>query len=122
VHCIAALFQILKATAHPIGHPWLTGAGLPDAARALGVWSGQRPLSATLDAELAEMRSAIRQLNQIHSSVSEVNLFEPQRGPANVTQLPLNPAPWTFVTERGTDAGVHELKAAMMLAGLSGGR
>jgi hypothetical protein len=119
---VERLFQILKATAQPIGHPWQTGGGLPDAARALGVWSGQRPLAATPDADLAEMRGAIRQLNEIHSSVSEVNLFEPPRGPANVTQLPLNLAPWTFVTERGADAGVHELKAAMMLAGLSSGR
>jgi subtilisin len=115
---VERLFQILKATAQPIGHPWQTGAGLPDAARALGVGSAQRPFTATPPAELAEMRNAIRQLNQIHSSVSEVNLFEPLRGPANVTQLPLNLAPWTF----GADAGVHGLKAAMMLAGLSGGR
>jgi len=51
-----------------------------------------------------------------------VNLFEPPRGPANVTQLPLNPAPWSFAAERGAEAGVRELKAAMMLAGLSDGR
>jgi subtilisin family serine protease len=119
---VERLFQILKATAQPIGHPWQTGAGLPDAARALGVGSAQRPFTATLTAGLAEMRSILRQLNEIHLSVSEVNLFEPLRGPANVTQLPLNPAPWTFTAERGADAGVRELKAAMMLAGLSGGR
>jgi len=119
---VERLFQILKATAQPIGHPWQTGAGLPDAVRALGVGSAQRPFTATLTAELAEMRSAIRQLNEIQSGVSEVNLFEPVRGPANVTQLPLNPAPWTFITERGADAEVRELQAAMMLAGLSGGR
>ncbi len=106
---VERLFQILKATAQPIGLPWQTGAGLPDAARALGVESAQRPFTATLTAELAEMRNAIRQMNQIHLSASEVNLFEPLRGPANVTQLPLNQAPWTFVME------------AIMLAGLSGG-
>jgi subtilisin len=119
---VERLFQILKATAQPVGHPWQTGAGLPDAARALGVGSAQRPFTATLTAELAEMRNAIRQLNQIHLNVSEANLFEPLRGPANVAQLPLNPAPWIFVMERGAGAGVRELKAAMMLAGLSGGR
>lgn len=119
---VERLFQILKATAQPIGHPWQTGAGLPDAVRALGVGSAQRPFTATLTAELAQMRSAIRQLNQINLGASEVNVFEPLRGPANVTQLPLNPAPWTFITGQGADAGVRELKAAMMLAGLSGGR
>jgi subtilisin len=119
---VERLFQILKATAQPIGHPWQTGAGLPDAARALGVGSAQRPFTATLTAELAEMRNAIRQLTQTHVSPGEVNLFEPLRGPANVTQLPLSPAPWAFARERGADAGVQELKAAMMLAGLSGGR
>src|SRR5258708_33746542 len=69
------------------------------------------------------MGSAIRQLNQIHlSAASEMNLFEPPRGPANVTPLPLNPAPWTFVPERGAEASVHELRAAMLLAGLSDAR
>jgi hypothetical protein len=68
------------------------------------------------------MRNAIRQLNQIHVSPGEVNLFEPPRGPANVAQLPLSAAPWAFARERGADAGVKELKEAMMLAGLSGGR
>jgi hypothetical protein len=57
---VERLFQILKETAQPIGHPWQTGAGLPDAARALGVWSGRRPLAAPLDAGLGEMRNAIR--------------------------------------------------------------
>jgi subtilisin len=119
---VERLFQILKGTAQPIGHPWLTGAGLPDAARALGVRSAAKPIGATLNAELAEMRSAIRQLNQIRSNASEANLFEPPRGPANVSQLPLNPAPWSFAPERSADAGVRELKAAMMLAGLSDAR
>jgi hypothetical protein len=116
---VERLFQILKGTAQPIGHPWLTGAGLPDAARALGVRSAAKPIGATPNAELAEMRSAIRQMNQIRSNASEANLFEPPRGPANVSQLPLNPAPWSLAPERGADVSVRELKAAMMLAGLS---
>src|SRR3981189_88535 len=62
---IERLFQILKDTAQPIGHPWQTGAGLPDAARALGVQAEQRPLAAPLKAELRGMRSAIRQMNQV---------------------------------------------------------
>jgi len=116
---VERLFQVLKGTAQPVGHPWQTGAGLPDAARALGVWSAPQPLGATLNAELAEMRSALRQLKRLHLGTGEANLFEPLRGPANVTQLPLNPVPWPFVAERAAEAGVRELRAAMMLAGLS---
>jgi len=119
---VERLFQILKATAQPIGHPSQTGAGLPDAARALGVWSAPRPSRATLNAELAEMRSAMRQLKRFQLGTVETNFFEPLRGPANITQLPLNAAPWSFAAPRGGEAGVRELKAAMMLAGLSDGR
>jgi subtilisin len=48
--------------------------------------------------------------------------FEPLRGPANVTRLPLNPAPLAFQAAGGGKASVHELKAAMTLAGLVEGR
>src|ERR1700704_5117969 len=116
---VERLFQILKDTAQPIGHPWQTGAGLPDAARALGVRSEPRPLAAPLKAELGEMRNAIRQLNHIYFGATEANIFEPPRGPAIVTHLPLNPIPLTFLAASAAEAGVHELKAAMMLAGLS---
>jgi subtilisin len=116
---VERLFQILKDTAQPVGHPWRTGAGLPDAARALGVRSRRRPLAAPLDVGLGEMRSAIRQMNHIYFGASEANAFEPPRGPANVTYLPLNPTPLAFQTDSGAKAGVHELKAAMMMAGLS---
>ena len=116
---VERLFQILKDTAQPLGHPWQTGAGLPDAARALGVWSGRRPLAARLDAGLVEMRNAIRQLDHVYSGATEANIFEPPRGPAIVTHLPLNPIPLTFLAASAAEAGVHELKAAMMLAGLS---
>jgi subtilisin len=119
---VERLFQILKDTAQPIGHAWQTGAGLPDAARALGVRSQQWPLAAPLNVGLEEMRNAIRHLDHVHSGVGEANAFEPPRGPANVTHLPLNPIPLTFLAESGAEAGVHELKAAMMLAGLSDGR
>ncbi len=118
---VERLFQILKQTAQPIGHPWQTGAGLPDAARALGVWSEQRPLLVPLNAGLREMRNAIRQLNQIHFGASEAMAFEPLRGPADVMRLPLNPAPLAFHAAGSTKATVHELKAAMMLAGLAEG-
>jgi subtilisin family serine protease len=90
---VERLFQILKDTAQPIGHLWQTGAGLPDAARALGIASLRRPLAAPLNAE--------------------------PRGPANISHLPLNPRPLTSSAGSFAEAGVHELKAAMMLAGLS---
>jgi len=118
---VERLFQILKETAQPIGHPWQTGAGLPDAARALGVWSEQRPLVVPLNAGLREMRNAIRQLNQIHFGASEAMAFEPLRGPADVMRVPLSPAPLAFQATGGAKATVHELKAAMMLAGLAEG-
>jgi len=116
---VERLFQILKDTAQPIGHPWLTGAGLPDAARALGLRSQQWPLAPPVDARLSEMRNAIRQLDRVYSGASQTNVFEPPRGPANVTQLPLTPIPAAFVAARDAKGGVQELKAAMMLAGLS---
>jgi hypothetical protein len=122
VQRVERLFQILKGTAQPIGHPWLTGAGLPDAARALGLGSAPRSFGATRNAELAEMRNAMRQLKHLHLGAGGPDLFEPLRGPAYVAQLPLNPAPWSFVAETSADAGMHELKAAMALAGLSDAR
>jgi hypothetical protein len=121
-HRVERLFQILKDTAQPIGPSWQTGAGLPDAARALGVRSERRSLAAPLNAELGEMRNAIRQMNYIDLGTSGANAFEPPRGPANVTRLPLNPMPLAFQAESGAKAGASELKAAMMLAGLSDGR
>jgi hypothetical protein len=120
-HRVERLFQILKDTAQPIGHPWQTGAGLPDAARALGVWSDQRPLAMPLNAGLREMRSAIRQLDRIPLGASQAMIFEPPRGPANVTRLPLNPAPLAFQATGAETATVHELRAAMALAGLAEG-
>ena len=117
---IERLFQILKDTAQPIGQPWETGAGLPDAARALGVASEQRPPAPPLSAGLREMHSAIRQLDLIRfGAAGEANAFEPPRGPASVTHLPLSPMPLALQTGTGTKAGIQELKTAMMLAGLS---
>jgi len=119
---VERLFQILKETAQPIGDLWQTGAGLPDAARALGIRSERGPLAAPLDAALREMRSAIGRLERDHSGAGETNVFEPPRGPAGVTHLPLNPQPLSVSAASFTEAGVHELKTAMMLAGLSDSR
>jgi subtilisin len=115
---VERLFQILKDTAQPLGHPWQVGAGLPDAALALGVWSEPRSFVAPLDAGLREMRKAVGQMNQARLARGEAIGFEPLRGPAMVTRLPLNPAPLASQTVAGARTAVHELKAAMMLAGL----
>jgi subtilisin len=132
---VERLFQILKDTAQPIGHPWHTGAGLPDAAQALGLPPQQWAAAVPLDDALREMRGAIRRAAQLEPGVvtpgglswgaaSDIEpplMFEPPRGPANVTRLPLDPLPLTFApgTAGSGGAGGHELKAAMMLAGLA---
>jgi subtilisin len=116
---VERLFQILKDTAQPVGHPWQTGAGLPDATRALGIWSEQRPPAVPLSAGLREMRRAVRRLNEIQPGASEAMPFEPLRGPANVTSLPLNPGPLAFEAGGNGKTGIDELKAAMALAGLA---
>jgi hypothetical protein len=68
------------------------------------------------------MRSAIRQLDRIpFGAASRAMVFEPPRGPANVTRLPLNTAPLAFQAAGGGTATVHELRAAMALAGLAEG-
>jgi subtilisin len=120
---VERLFQVLKDTAQPIGHPWQTGAGLPDAARALGVGSQPWALEAPLAAGLEEMRSAVRRVELVHAGADEATAaFEPPRGPAAVTRLPLNPLPMTGVAGAGVEANVHALKAAMKRAGLAAGR
>jgi hypothetical protein len=121
---VERLFQILKDTAQPVAHPWQAGAGLPDAARALGLPSQRWPLAAPRDGGLGEMRNAVRHIDLVHfsASVGEEIAFEPPRGPASCTRLPLNPFPLTVVAGAGTETGVHALKAAMMVAGLSAGR
>ena len=120
---VERLFQILKDTAQPIGHPWHSGAGLPDAARALGLPSQAWPLAPPLDLGLGEMRHAVRQLDPIRFGAFETAAFEPPRGPANVAHWPLNQRALAFAAGTEMQAGgVDELKAAMMLAGLSDSR
>jgi hypothetical protein len=68
------------------------------------------------------MRDAIRALDNAYSSGGDANTFEPPRGPAQVTQLPLNPMASASSAGGGAAAGVDQLKTAMMLAGLSDGR
>jgi hypothetical protein len=123
---VERLFQILKDTAQPIGQPWQTGAGLPDATRALGLTSPHWQAELPLDGGLAEMRQAIRQMDQVNSAqVSDgfAPTFEPPRGPAIVTNVPLDPFPATMAGDDKSDMDVtaRALKVAMRLAGLTSG-
>jgi subtilisin len=116
---VERLFQILKETAQPVGQPWQTGAGLPDAVRALGRPSQVRFAFAAFHVGVAEMRNAVRMAGLGEPDGREMIFAEPPRGPAAITQLPLNPSPLTSTMELGGEAGMQTLKDAMQLAGLS---
>ncbi len=120
---VERVFQILKETAQPIGQPWQTGAGLPDAARALGRPSQVRSMFVPLRVGLAEMRNAMRTAALADAGPDEVPFAEPVRGTATVTQLPLNPSTLTVtpvqVGEIDGETSITSLKAAMRVAGLS---
>jgi subtilisin len=117
---VERLFQILKETARPVGHPWHTGAGLPDAARALGRTLQPTVISASLDVGLGELRSAMRRIDAIHASSLGPVKVEPPRGPAIVAPVPLNPYPWSGIADAGAPlADFQALKAAMLQAGLA---
>jgi subtilisin len=118
---VERLFQILKAVAQPIGYPWQTGAGLPDAARALGVASQPWAQAPPLHVGLGELRSALRRGDFAQAGAFESVAFEPPRGPAAVAQWPLNPLPTAMMAATGGEAGMHALKNAMMMAGLATG-
>jgi subtilisin len=119
VRRVERLFQILKDTAQPIGHPAQTGAGLPSAARALGLPSQWAPFHPPLAEVLKDLRSAMR-LAGLGDSAAIV--MEPTRGPAVVTRLPLSSNPVRSASAAtGIETQVHDLKVAMQLAGLSNG-
>ena len=113
------VFQILKETAQPIGQPWQTGAGLPDAARALGRPSQVRSMFVPLQVGLAEMRNAIEAAGLAQSGGGDVTLADVARGAATVTRFPLNPSPLTTTPAEEGEATIEDLKAAMRVAGLS---
>jgi subtilisin len=112
---VERLFQILKQTAQPLGDPLRTGAGLPDAPRALGIQhvfvapSRQTPASS-----LSELRRALR-----FAGLGESEPAEPARGPAVTAQLAPQFAASPIVPRGGVGAGVRDLRQAMALAGLS---
>jgi subtilisin len=116
---VERLFQILKETAQPIGDPLQTGAGVPDAARALG-WRAETRAQPNLG--LAQMRNAMMLAGICELPGQEVFGSEPPRGPAFVTQMPLSPAWQSTMTTSGAETGVDALRAAMRTAGLWAGR
>jgi subtilisin family serine protease len=107
---VERLFQILKETAQPLGHPMLTGTGLPCAPLALGLqlWAPQTPFGVGL----GDMRDALHHAGLFGPKRPNVPGPQPQRGPAFVAPLPLTPP-------LSRQAGLTDLKAAMQLAGLS---
>lgn len=113
---VERLFQILKLTARPLGDPARTGAGLPDAAHALGLPAqlGAPPL----DSGLEEMRAALRRTGIFGGGARAPLAPEPPRGPAMIAHLPLRAAsPAIGATD--VAAAMRELGAAMAMAGLS---
>ena len=116
---VERLFQILKATAQTIGDPMETGAGLPDALRALGLRPQNEAQSPEVAAGLHSMHAALWLAGL--SVAEERTLPEPPRGPAIFARVPLDVGPPTMTAASGVKAGVGELKAAMQMAGLSAG-
>jgi subtilisin len=118
---VERLFQVLKETAQPLGDPLRTGAGLPDAMRALGIQSpafASLPLAAPPASRLSEMRKAIGL-----AGLDDIELLtEPPRGPAATGQVlqqfaPSQSGPIAGPGSRmGTDVAL--LREAMAQAGL----
>jgi subtilisin len=116
---VERLFQVLKETAQPLGEPLRTGAGLPDAMRALGIQStvfALPPLAPLPASRLSDMRRAMRL-----AGLGDLEfLTEPPRGPAAIGQAQFVPPPGPiggFERDRGTD--VRSLREAMARAGLA---
>jgi len=119
---VERLFQILKETAQPLGHPALTGAGLPRAAAALGLQAPVWTPHVSIGTGMEEMRSALRHTSLFGLDAGDVPEPDLQRGPAFVAPLPLTPQWPQTMGGTGVKAGLSDLRAAMLLAGLSAGR
>jgi len=118
---VERLFQVLKETAQPLGDPLQTGAGLPDAPRAVGLQPQLRSLATPLSLALPELRNAMRLAGLTERDTDEDAFPQPPRGPAAVGRLPsglAQPAPM-FATDARADK--RALREAMLLAGLSNG-
>jgi hypothetical protein len=118
---VERLFQVLKEAAQPLGDLLRTGAGLPDAARALGIQSSvfaSLPLAPLPASRLSEMRRAIG-----FAGLGDLELLtEPPRGPAVIGQALSQFAPSSSgraggpSSKAGTD--VRLLRETMTRAGL----
>jgi subtilisin len=115
------LFRILKETAQPLGDPLRTGAGLPDAPRALGVAPQPRDFAPPVSLALPELRSAMQFAGLAEGRKPEMLFAEPPRGPAIVVNLPFDPVQSAAAIPTGTVTNIRGLKEAMLLAGLSAG-
>jgi subtilisin len=115
---VERLFGILKETALQLGSPWQTGAGLPDAPRALRIQPERSPFAAPLSIGLLDLRNAMRLAGLTDVRKTEDFFPQPLRGPAVVDHLPFNlgqPA----VPSVSVGAHIRELRGAMRLAGLA---
>jgi subtilisin family serine protease len=100
---VERLFQILKESARPLGYPTQTGAGLPDAARAFGLQLRPVPWAPPFAAGVGDLRNAIHRAG--------ITKWD---GPATAgASMP--------PTHADIETRLHDLKAAMQMAGLSGG-
>jgi subtilisin len=114
---VERLFQILKQTAQPLPNALRSGAGLPDALRALGLEAQLPGFTAPLDSRLADMRSAVRFAGLLTPGQYESSA--PLRGPAVITNFPLNFIPPLNWNVAGAPGRLSDLKTAMQTAGLS---
>ena len=114
---VERLFQIVKMTAQPLGDPLRSGAGLPDATRALGLPAAQSG-AAGFEAGLGEMRAALNRAGVFDGGERLPLPPEPPRGPALITHLPLAVAA-PLIGVGDIAAAMRELDAAMLMAGLS---
>ncbi len=119
---VERLFQILKDTAQPMADATFSGAGLPDAARALGLRIEAPAHSTSLNDGLEAMRNAMRGAGL--TGHRRTPLPEPSRGPALVTALPLWQRSMPHFAHGAplAGAGLDDLEAAMRMAGLSTGK
>jgi hypothetical protein len=116
---VERLFQVLKETAQPLGDPLRTGAGLPDAPRALGLQPQLRPFATPLSLALPELRDAMRSAGLTEAHIYEEAFLEPPRGPAAVGRVPSSFAQPASMFTADTRADKRALREAMLLAGLS---
>lgn len=118
---VERLFQILKETAQTLGDPLRTGAGVPDAPRALGLNPQPRPFTAPVNVGLPELRNAMRLAGLTEPGKYQEFIPEPARGPAVVWHQPLDFAQASVLSTSDGGTDVRSLREALLMAGLSTG-